>query len=115
MLHRTKNDILALSSCFQLHAVRDQEVQCDQWSGLQYLDVGAVDLSQEDLLRLQAAQFTQLFLQPCVLFIHVQPQAIAHGCGSIQFNDYQNITQGSGFVTERKLSIFVPVLLCPHL
>lgn len=57
-----------------------------------YLDVGGMDLSQEDLLRLQTAQFTQLFLQPCVLLIHIQPQAVAHRCGAVQFNDYEHIT-----------------------
>lgn len=51
-----------------------------------YLDVGSMDLSQEDLFRLQAAQFTQLFLQPCVLLIHVQPQTVAHRCGAVQFD-----------------------------
>ncbi len=58
----------------------------------QYLDVGCVDLSQEDLLRLQTAQFTQLFLQPSVLLIHIQPQAITHRSGTVQFNDYKHTT-----------------------
>lgn len=73
----------------RLHVVREQEWQWKQWRALLYLDVGGVDLSQEDLLRLQAAQLTQLFLQACVLFIHVQPQAVAHRRGPIQFNDYK--------------------------
>lgn len=51
-----------------------------------HLDVGRMDLSQEDLLRLQAAQFAQLSLQPHVLFIHVQPQAVTDGSGTLQFN-----------------------------
>lgn len=51
-----------------------------------HLDVGRMDLSQEDLLRLQAAQFAQLFFQPHVLFIHVQPQAVTYGSGTLQFN-----------------------------
>lgn len=51
-----------------------------------HLDVGRVDLGQEDLLRLQAAQFAQLSLQPHVLFIHVQPQAVTDGSGTLQFN-----------------------------
>lgn len=54
-----------------------------------HLDVGCVDLSQEDLLRLQAAQFAQLFLQPHVLFIHVQPQAVTYRGGTLQFNHYK--------------------------
>lgn len=53
----------------------------------QYLDVGGVDFSQEDLLRLQTAQFAQQFLQPRVFLIHVQPQAVAHRRGTVQFND----------------------------
>lgn len=51
-----------------------------------HLDVGCMDLSQEDLLRLQAAQLAQLFLQPHVLFIHVQPQAVTYGGGTLQLN-----------------------------
>lgn len=39
---------------------------------LEYLDVGGVDLSQQDLLRFQTAQFTQLLLQSRVLLVHVQ-------------------------------------------
>lgn len=50
-----------------------------------HLDVGCMDLSEEDLLRLQAAQFAQLFLQPHVLFIHVQPQAVTYRGGALQF------------------------------
>lgn len=45
-----------------------------------------MDLSQEDLLRLQAAQFAQLFFQPHVLFVHVQPQAVTYGSGTLQFD-----------------------------
>lgn len=56
----------------------------------QYLDVGGMDLSQEDLLRLQTAQFTQLLLQARVLIIHIQPKAVAHGCGAVQFDDYED-------------------------
>lgn len=51
-----------------------------------YLDVGVVDLSQQDLLRLQAAELTQLFLQPRVLLVHVQPQAVTHRSGAVQFD-----------------------------
>lgn len=54
-----------------------------------HLDVGRVDLSQEDLLWLQAAQFAQLFLQPHVLFIHVQPQAVTYRSGTLQFDHYK--------------------------
>lgn len=54
-----------------------------------HLDVGCMDLSQEDLLRLQAAQLAQLFLQPHVLFIHVQPQAVTYGGGTLQLNHYK--------------------------
>lgn len=70
--------------------VAPRGLQCDQQS--QYLDVGSMDLSQEDLLRLQTAQFTQLFLQACVLLVHIQPQAIAHRCGAVQLNDYKHST-----------------------
>lgn len=54
-----------------------------------HLDVGCMDLSQEDLLRLQATQLAQLFLQPHVLFIHVQPQAVTYGGGTLQLNHYK--------------------------
>lgn len=57
-----------------------------------YLDVGGVDLGQQDLLRLQTAQLTQLFLQPSVLLIHVQPEAIAYRRGAVQLNDYKHMT-----------------------
>lgn len=46
-----------------------------------------MDLSQEDLLRLQAAQFAQLLLQARVLLVHVQPQAVSHGSGPVQLDD----------------------------
>lgn len=70
-----------------------------------HLDVGRVDLSQEDLLRLQAAQFAQLFLQPHVLFVHVQPQAVTYGSGTLQFNHCKSTKtpQGSAFVLEAGL------------
>lgn len=55
-----------------------------------HLDVGRMDLRQEDLLRLQVAQFAQLFLQPHVLFIHVQPQAVAYRGGTLQLNHYKS-------------------------
>lgn len=54
-----------------------------------HLDVGCMDLSQEDLLGLQAAQFAQLFLQPHVLFIHVQPQAVTYWGGTLQLYHYK--------------------------
>lgn len=53
---------------------------------MMHLDVGGVDLGQQDLLRLQAAQFTELLLQSCVLLIHVQPQAVTHGGGAVQLD-----------------------------
>lgn len=59
-----------------------------------YLDVGGVDLSQEDLLRLQAAQFAQLLLQARVLLVHVQPQAVSHGSGPVQLDDCGRNTAG---------------------
>lgn len=57
----------------------------------EYLDIRRMDLSQEDLLGLQAAQFTQLFLQPGVLLVHIQPQAVAHGRGAVQLDNYRHI------------------------
>lgn len=54
-----------------------------------HLDVGRVDLGQEDLLRLQAAQLAQLLLQPHVLLIHVQPQAVSYRGGTLQFDHYK--------------------------
>lgn len=57
-----------------------------------YLDIGSMDLSQEDLLRLQAAQLAQQLLQPRVFLIHVQPQPVPHWRGAVQFNDCTNNT-----------------------
>lgn len=67
-----------------------------------HLDVGCVDLRQEDLLRLQAAQFAQLLLQPHVLLIHVQPQAVADRRGTLQFDHYRSTedTTGSAFASQ---------------
>lgn len=49
-----------------------------------------MNLSQEDLLRLQAAQLAQLLLQPRVLLIHVQPQAVPHRSRPVQLDDCKN-------------------------
>lgn len=63
------------------------DLRSQQWPPSLYLDVGGVDFSQEDLLGLQAAQFTQQLLQARVLLVHVQPQAVAYRRGAVQFDD----------------------------
>jgi hypothetical protein len=37
-----------------------------------------MDFSQEDLLRVKAAEFTQESLQACVLLIRIEPEPIPH-------------------------------------
>lgn len=58
-----------------------------EWRKKPYLDIGGVDLSQEDLLRFQTAQFAQLLLQACVLLVHVQPKAVSDWSGPVQLDD----------------------------
>ncbi len=51
------------------------------------LDVGCVNLSQQNLLRFQAAQLAQLFLQAHVLLIHVETQPVPHWSGAVKFDN----------------------------
>lgn len=57
--------------------------------GKAHFYIGRVDLGQQNLLRLQAAQLAQLFFQAGVLFVHVEPQAESYRRGAVQFNNYK--------------------------